>query len=268
MSDTWPPEEAEAVHLLDNEGPDGWGAPDGEPLPPIRLPALAEVAAAARSSHLLERVRRLAAWVGWERPLTSTEVLKRADAKAAVADLDLLPPADPRRNGVKSARDVPELHRLWVIAGDLEWIQFGVATTPKAAGRRPLPPEDDGEAMSEWYDALLALLDPGSEAEFHPDRPALEGRAAAGPGRPVRRNGTAGGDGTGRPHRRTGRAGDRAPVRIPVEPRPVRLPAGRGSRVRRLSHRRIRRPPDSWTIPAPRPLSAPWPTPTPSGRGS
>lgn len=152
MSDTWPPEEAEAVHLLDNEGPDGWGTPDGEPLPPIRLPALAEVAAAARSSHLLERVRRLAAWVGWERPLTSTEVLKRADAKAAVADLDLLPPADPRRNGVKSARDVPELHRLWVIAGDLEWIQFGVATTPKAAGCRPLPPEDDGEAMSEWYD--------------------------------------------------------------------------------------------------------------------
>ncbi len=28
------------------------------------------------------------------------------------------------------------------------------------------PPEDDGEAMSQWYDALCALLDPDSEAEF------------------------------------------------------------------------------------------------------
>jgi hypothetical protein len=172
MRDTWPQEKAEVVHLLDDEVPDGWGAPDVEPLPPIRLPALAEVAAAARSSHLLERVRRLAAWVGWERPLTSTEVLTRADAKAVIADLNLLPATDPRRTGVTSARDVPELHRLWVIAEDLEWIQLGAATRPKAVGHRSSPPEDDGEAMSEWYDALLALLDPGSEAEFiHTDLP-------------------------------------------------------------------------------------------------
>jgi hypothetical protein len=103
------------VTIVGDELPDGPEEADTGPLPPIRLPALAEVAAAARGSRLLERARRLAAWVGWERSLTSTDVLTRADAKAAVADLDLLRPGDPRRSRLTSARDVLELHRLWVV---------------------------------------------------------------------------------------------------------------------------------------------------------
>ncbi len=167
MKDAWPHDTV--VNIFDDELPDGLEDAedaDTEPLPPIRLPALAEVAAAARGSRLLERARRLAAWVGWERPLTSTEVLRRADAKAAVADLDLLPPGDPRRTKLTSARDVPELHRLWVVAEGLEWIRLGGASTPKAMGLHSSPPEDDSEAMSQWYDALCALLDPDSEVEF------------------------------------------------------------------------------------------------------
>jgi hypothetical protein len=103
MNDTWPQEPA--MPLSDDEPPDGWDGPDAEPLPPTRLPALAEVATAARGSHLLERVPWVSG-VGWERLLTSTEVLKRADARASIADLDLLPPADPRRRRLVGARDV------------------------------------------------------------------------------------------------------------------------------------------------------------------
>jgi hypothetical protein len=70
--------------------------------------------------------------------------------------------------GILSDRLVGILNagQQWVLAEDLEWIQLGGANTPKAVGGHPASPEDDGEAMSRWYDALCALLDPDSQAEF------------------------------------------------------------------------------------------------------
>ncbi len=146
---------------------------DPVPFPAIRLPALDEVAAAARRSRPLADARRLAEWVGWERPLTATGVLRRADAKAAVAALGLVPDDDPRVKGMKSARDVAELHRLWLIAERLNWLQLaGAGTTVKVVGVPGSPTHDD-QAVSDWYDAMCLILEAESEFPFTSSRLGL-----------------------------------------------------------------------------------------------
>lgn len=62
-----------------------------ERLPPVWLPSLAELAAAARESVLLRRVGELAAWVGERRELTEECDLTGADAAEAAERLGITP---------------------------------------------------------------------------------------------------------------------------------------------------------------------------------
>jgi hypothetical protein len=62
-----------------------------ERLPPIWLPPIEELAAAARESVLLRRVGELVAWVGERREVTEAGDLTEADAAEAAAQLGITP---------------------------------------------------------------------------------------------------------------------------------------------------------------------------------
>lgn len=107
---------------------DRFEASVGGRLPMLHAAPDAELAALAGESALVRRAVALATWVGSGRALTSSRVLRPADAVSAVNDLGLAAPqlshpADgvrvagsgvvPSGGSVRSAKDLPQLHPLW-----------------------------------------------------------------------------------------------------------------------------------------------------------
>ena len=122
-------------------------------------PGLAE---AALSCAALSRARRLAAWVGAGRTLTTSGVLRPAEAAQACGDLGIEVPG-PR---LRSALDVEELMRDWVTAAAAGFLEIDgrraweAPDLPEAGSSTPAEP---GVILSAWVRAATALLDLGEE---------------------------------------------------------------------------------------------------------
>jgi len=122
-------------------------------------PGLAE---AALSCAALARARRLAEWVGESRTLTTSGVLRPADAAQACRDLGI-ELAGPR---LRSALDVEELMRDWVTAAAAGFLEidgrraWAASDLPDAGSSTHPEPE---VILNAWVQAATVVLDLGEE---------------------------------------------------------------------------------------------------------
>jgi hypothetical protein len=153
----------DAVFDLDEEYEDddedidfkeAFGLPDR--LPPIRLPAEAELAGTARDAPLIGWLRVLAAWLGPGRPVTENGELAGGDAVEAAAALGLGVADLP---AVGRLRDVPRLDYLWRLALDAGFIELDEDETHAVAGEvaQAWLDGDDDEVLDIW-EMLFALV--------------------------------------------------------------------------------------------------------------
>jgi hypothetical protein len=121
-------------------------------LPPIRLPAEAELAAMARRAPLLASAVRLAEWAGPGRAADAGDALTAADTVAAAGECDL--PAGP---DVTSMQDVPELVQLWKLAISAGFLDASDHREESATGPAVSRWHDgtDAEALAIWSAALM-----------------------------------------------------------------------------------------------------------------
>jgi hypothetical protein len=133
---------------------EAFGLPDR--LPPIRLPAEAELAGTARDAPLIGQLRVLAAWLGPGRPVTENGELAGGDAAEAVGALGL---AVADLAGVGRLRDVPRLDYLWRLALDAGFIELDEDETHAVPGEvaQAWPDGDDDEVLDVW-EMLFALV--------------------------------------------------------------------------------------------------------------
>ena len=135
------------------------GLPDQ--MPPMRLPAIPELAGLARDAPMIAQLRRLAGWLGAGRVVTEDAELARGDAAEAAAELGL---------------DVPRLEYLWPLALDAEFIELDEDETQAIPGEsaQAWDEGDDDEVLDIWemvfalvidttLDVAAALDSPGSE---------------------------------------------------------------------------------------------------------
>ena len=135
------------------------GLPDR--MPPMRLPAVPELARLARGAPMIAQLRRLAGWLGAGRVVTEDAELARGDAAEAAAELGL---------------DVPRLEYLWPLALDAEFIELDEDETRAIPGEsaQAWDEGDDDEVLDIWemvfalvidttLDVAAALDSPGSE---------------------------------------------------------------------------------------------------------
>jgi hypothetical protein len=133
---------------------DAFGLPDQ--LPPIRLPAEAELAGMARGAPLIRQLLALTAWLGPDRAVTENAELSGGDAAEAVAALGLgvadLPAAG-------RMRDVPRLDYLWRLALDAGFIELDEDETYAVPGEvaQAWHDGDDDEVLDIW-EMLFALV--------------------------------------------------------------------------------------------------------------
>ena len=133
---------------------DAFGLPDR--LPPIRLPAGAELAGMARVAPLIGHLRALTAWLGPGRAVTENAELSGGDAAEAVAALGLGVAAPP---AVARMRDVPRLDYLWRLALDAGFIELDEDETHAVPGEvaQAWQDGDDDEVLDIW-ETLFALV--------------------------------------------------------------------------------------------------------------
>ena len=148
---------------------EAFGLPDQ--LPPIRLPAEAELAEMARGVPLIGQLQALTAWLGTDRVVTENAELADGDAAEAAAALGI---------------GAPLLAYLWHLALDAEFIELDEDETHAVPGEvaRAWPDSDDDEVLDIW-EMLFALvmgtleivasLDPrrSGELDFFGQGPAL-----------------------------------------------------------------------------------------------
>ena len=121
-----------------------------------------EFASAALSCVALAGARRLAEWVGPGRTLTSSGVLRPAEAAQACRDLGI-ELAGPR---LRSALDVEELMRDWVTAAAAGFLEidgrraWAAPDLPDAGSSAHTEPE---VILNAWLRAATAVLDLGEE---------------------------------------------------------------------------------------------------------
>ena len=124
---------------------EAFGLPDR--LPPMRLPAEAELAGMARDASLPGRLRALAAWLGTGRVVTENAELGGGDAAEASAALGL------------GVRDIPRLDYYWHLALDAEFIELDEDETHAIPGEaaQAWQDGDDDEVLDIW-EMLFALV--------------------------------------------------------------------------------------------------------------
>jgi hypothetical protein len=150
---------------------EAFGLPDR--LPPMRLPAPAELAGMARGAPLIGQLRALAAWLGTGRPVTENAELAGGDAAEAAATLGL---------GTPTAR----LDYLWRLALDAGFIELDEDETHAVPGEvaQAWQDGDDDEVLDIWEMVfalvmgtleIVASLDPrrSSELDFFGQGAAL-----------------------------------------------------------------------------------------------
>ena len=133
---------------------DAFGLPDR--LPPMRLPAEAELAGMARGAPMVGQLQALAAWLGTGRAVTENGELAGGDAAEAAAALGLGVPDLP---AVGRMRDVPRLDYLWRLALDAGFIELDEDETHAVPGEvtQAWPDGDDDEVLDIW-EMLFALV--------------------------------------------------------------------------------------------------------------
>ncbi len=114
-----------------------------ERLPALRVPPIAELAAAARESELLRRVGALTAWVGERREVTEDGDLTEADAAEAA---ELL--------GVSAV----ELLRCWEVALATDLVVVSEDDSEADANPDLWPTGDDAEDVGTWTAAFTQTL--------------------------------------------------------------------------------------------------------------
>lgn len=123
---------------------------------PVSIPppaVTAELANAAFHCEPLTRARRLAAWVGDQRTLTSSGVLRPADARQACQDLGI--ELGGRR--FRSALDLDELMRDWTIAEAAGLISVGRTQVRGLDPDDAISPDSDPEGTLEAWVAAVTL---------------------------------------------------------------------------------------------------------------
>jgi hypothetical protein len=88
--------------------------------PAVRLPSEPDLAAAATSSQLLNRMLALARWIGSGRPVTKRGMLLPKDAGALLDELQLPRP----KHAIQESTDVMTLNQAWNLAIGTELIQL------------------------------------------------------------------------------------------------------------------------------------------------
>jgi hypothetical protein len=121
---------------------EAFGLPDQ--LPPIRLPAEAELAEMARGVPLIGQLQALTAWLGTGRVVTENAELADGDAAEAAAALGI---------------GAPLLAYLWHLALDAEFIELDEDETHAVPGEvaQAWPDSDDDEVRDIW-EMLFALV--------------------------------------------------------------------------------------------------------------
>jgi Plasmid pRiA4b ORF-3-like protein len=105
-----------------------------------------ELAEAALSCGPLARARQLATWIGQGRKLTSTGVLRPADAAEACRVLGVeLPPGR-----LRSAKDVPGLMRDWEVAVTAGFIEPAASRVYAASDLADLGPANAERVLQAW----------------------------------------------------------------------------------------------------------------------
>lgn len=127
------------------------GLPDE--LPPLRLPAQDDLAAAARDSEVLARVGRLAAWVAEHAPVTEDGDLTPRDVAAAAAA------AAVEVTGEPEFQDVPELVLLWDLAQAVDLVVTSDDGEVAEANPDLWPTDDAAEDLGTWGGVFSALLE-------------------------------------------------------------------------------------------------------------
>jgi hypothetical protein len=148
---------------------EAFGLPDQ--LPPVRLPAPAELAALARRAPLMAQLRRLAWWVGAGRAVTEDAELADGDAAEAAAELGL---------------DLPRLQYLWGLAIDAVFIDLDEDETHAVPGEfaQAWDEGDDDEVLDQWEMVFALVIGSALDdvAALDPDRSReldLSGHGAA-----------------------------------------------------------------------------------------
>ena len=133
---------------------EAFGLPDR--LPPMRLPAEAELAGMARGAPMVGQLRALAAWLGTSRTVTENGELAGGDAAEAAVALGLGVPDLPAAGRM---RDVPRLDYLWCLALDAGFIELDEDETHAIPGEtaQAWPDSDDDEVLDIW-EMLFALV--------------------------------------------------------------------------------------------------------------
>ncbi len=133
---------------------DAFGLPDQ--LPPMRLPAEAELAGMARGAPMIGQLQALTAWLGTGRAVTENAELAGDDAAEAAAALDL-GAADPPAVG--RMRDVPRLDYLWRLALDAGFIELVEDEAHAIPGEvaQAWAGGDDDEVLDIW-EMMFALV--------------------------------------------------------------------------------------------------------------
>ncbi|HTQ94045.1 MAG TPA: hypothetical protein VMK84_31580 [Streptosporangiaceae bacterium] len=121
---------------------EAFGLPDE--MPPLRLPAVPELAAMARQARLMGQLRRLAWWLGAGRAVNDVEELSDDDAAQAAAEL-----------GVNLQR----LEYLWPLALDAEFVELDEDETHAVPGEiaHAWDQGDDDEVLDIW-ETVFALV--------------------------------------------------------------------------------------------------------------
>jgi hypothetical protein len=123
---------------------EAFGLPDE--LPPIRLPALSELAAMARRAPLIAELRALASWLGAGRAVDEDSELAGGDIAEAAAALGLA---------------VPRFEHLWELAIETEFVELDDEAGSARSGE--IAPAwdagDDEEVLGIWNEVFEAVID-------------------------------------------------------------------------------------------------------------
>lgn len=118
------------------------------------------MARAARACTTLCHAQVLAEWAGDGRTLTAKGVLRRADVPPAGHVLGI---AVPGR--VRTAADLPDLHRPWIAAREIGLIAISGGTAVPGLALPNWPSTPDEELLDHWSRALAAVLADTFDAE-------------------------------------------------------------------------------------------------------
>lgn len=182
-------DEALGVEFDDDEE-EGSAPLAGMSMPAVRRYPGDQLAAAARQSTTLNQLAGLADWLGAGRPLTSTGVLKVADARRVIGHLGLAeggtegsepepeavggaesvggaaPGPEASRGddplpALRSARDFLPLNRLWTIAEELEWIEVSRSRAMPGPAALRWQADEDPDVVQLWSDVFDLVVEAG-----------------------------------------------------------------------------------------------------------